>query len=918
MRVLIVDDNETNRKLIRVTVRGGGHDTEEAGDGIEALGKLSAGRFDAVITDILMPRMDGYRLCYRIRHTEAIKDILIIVYSSTYTSESDEQVAVNVGADLFLRKPASPDTILAALGETARGRKPRQKPVAPAAELEALKEYSEGLVRRLEAANRELEVARDGLAAAYDALRESEKKHRELVAFAPIGIFRSTREGRFVSANLALARLLGYESVEELLARNTPQGLYASGEDRERLIAAIGRPGGVGNFEALWKRRDGSPAWVRLDSRVVQGESGGIEYETFVHEIDQRKKAEEKLRHSEENYRLLFEKNPAPMWVFDSETLAFLAVNEASCRHYGYTRQEFLGGMTLRDIRPAEDIPVLETDIARRVPEIRQTGPWRHRKKDGTLIDVEITASPFSFDGREARLILITDVTDRLRAEESVQKLLQAVEQAVNVVFITDPAGRITYVNPAFETLYGHRKEDVLGRTPRVLKSGRHDADFYAKFWRRLTSGERVREEMVNRTRDGRLVDVEMSANPIVDGDGRISGFVAVQNDVTERKLLEHQYRQAQKTEAVGQLAGGVAHDFNNLLTAILGYAELLALKLKDRPRDAEDVEQIRKAGERAASLTRQLLAFSRQQVFERKVLDVNRLIGELEKMFRRLIGEDIDLVTVLDPELAAVSADAGQLEQVVMNLVVNARDAMPRGGKLTIETANVSLDEAYARMHPPVRPGQFAMISVSDSGVGMDAETRSRIFEPFFTTKELGKGTGLGLATVYGIVKQSGGYIWVYSEPGKGASFKVYLPVAGEEPAAETVSESERPLQGRETLLLVEDEASVRTLTRSILESYGYDVLEAGTPEEALGILDRRRSPVHLLLTDVVMPVMGGPDLASRIERVRPGIKVLYMSGYTDDSIFRHGHLKRGSLFLQKPFTPEALARKVRDALGR
>src|SRR6266545_2795641 len=1142
MRVLIVDDNEHDRKLLRAALGTEGHETVEAADGVEALEELRSGKFDALITDILMPKMDGYRLCDKIRRSEKLRDLPILVYASTDASASGEEMALKRGADRFLGKPAASRQILQSLKEAVCAPRPRDGTVPPDAEIEALKEYSEGLVRRLEA---------------------SERRYRQVVAFAPIGIYRSTREGRFVSANMALARILGYESPEDVLRLDLRKDLYHDNADREPIITELARLGGAGTFEVRWKRRDGAPLWVRLDTRVVRGESGGVEYEDFVHDIDQRKKAEEALRRSEgrfrrsfsvspvamslseaksgrildvnerfarvlgydrgeligknavelglwvdpedrrrvaadmkasrpireretrlrtktgevrhivgsieplevgdeqvmlsafrdvtdrkraeeelrvseKRYRLLFEKNPFPMWVFDKETLAFLAVNEAACGHYGYSRDEFLS-MTIKDIRPPEDVPALLHRISEERAGYRRSGIARqHQKKDGTLISVEITSDPLVFDGRDARLVLANDVTARLRAEqeratlaaivqfsedaivvktkdgiitrwntgaeklygysareavgrpilhlpadragemagilrrisrgesvkrfetvhlrkdgtridislavsairdaagrvtgasaiardiaerkqaeESIQKLLRAVEQAENVIFMTDPDGQFSYINPSFEVLYGYKKEEVLGRTPRILKSGQQDAAFYTEFWEKLLSGEGVRGEIVNRARDGRLVIVEMSAKALFDSDGKRVGYVAVQHDVTERRLLEQQFRQAQKMEAVGQLAGGVAHDFNNLLTAILGYAELLAEKLKGRPREAEDLDEIRKAGERAASLTRQLLAFSRRQVFERKVLDLNRLIAEIEKMLRRLIGEDIDLVTALDPALAYVWADAGQLEQVVMNLAVNARDAMPRGGRLTIETSNVDLDEAYARLHIPIRPGRYVMIADSDTGVGMDAATRSRIFEPFFTTKERGKGTGLGLATVYGIVKQSGGYIWAYSEPGRGTTFKVYLPPADqsllpeEDRVGETVS-----VRGTETVLLVEDEESVRTLARAILESYGYRVLEAAGAEEAIETVRGYQQPVDLLLTDVVMPSMGGPDLASRIQTLRPGVKVLYMSGYTDETVFRHGHLEQGRLFLQKPFTPEALARKVREAL--
>ena len=391
-----------------------------------------------------------------------------------------------------------------------------------------------------------------------------------------------------------------------------------------------------------------------------------------------------------------------------------------------------------------------------------------------------------------------------------------------------------------------------------------------------------------------------------------------VEERTEELRRSEEQLRQSQKLEAVGQLAGGIAHDFNNLLTVINGNSELLLRGLRDE-KQSERVQEIRKAGERAAQLTRQLLAFSRKQVLQPVVLNLNSIIPDTDKMLRRLIGADVDFLTSLEPELWPVKADPGQIEQVLMNLAINARDAMPQGGKLTIQTANVYLDESYAHGHAAaVSPGPYVMLAVSDTGHGMDAETRSRIFEPFFTTKEKGKGTGLGLSTVYGIVKQSGGNIWVYSEVGRGTTFKIYLPSVAEasEQRAPEAAPREGVPQGSETVLLVEDEEVVRRLARDILELNGYRVLEAADCREALSLCESHEGPIHLLLTDVVMPQMNGRELSECALALRPAMRVLYMSGYTDDSIVHHGVLDAGVAFLEKPFTPDAVARKVREVL--
>jgi len=387
--------------------------------------------------------------------------------------------------------------------------------------------------------------------------------------------------------------------------------------------------------------------------------------------------------------------------------------------------------------------------------------------------------------------------------------------------------------------------------------------------------------------------------------------------DRAENRLLEVQLRQSQKVEAVGRLAGGIAHDFNNLLTAIIGYSDILLHDLGANNPLKADVIEIKKAGQRAATLTSQLLAFSRKQVLQPRVLDLNEVVADMDKMLRRLIGEDIELVTHFGPELGRVKADPGGLEQVLMNLTVNARDAMPQGGNLTIETSNAELDDAYARKHIAVVPGSYVMLAVSDNGCGMDAETQSHLFEPFFTTKELGKGTGLGLSTVYGIVKQSGGYIWVDSEPGTGTTFKIYLPRVSETKETEAfIQEKTEMLTGSETVLVVEDESTVRNLVRSLLQRSGYTVLEATHGEEALRTVVRQEGTIHLMVTDVVLPHMSGRQLAERLATIRPNVRVLYISGYTDNAIVKHGVLDPEIAFLQKPFTPEALLRKVRDVL--
>jgi len=526
-------------------------------------------------------------------------------------------------------------------------------------------------------------------------------------------------------------------------------------------------------------------------------------------------------------------------------------------------------------------------------------------------------------------LYVFLKMVRRLKAalHTSEEKYRQLWETSTDAVIFMDTDRRIRFANPAVRDVFGYAPEEVIGRDIAILQPERLREAHRNGVARYLQTGMKKLNwratEFVGLRKDGTEVPIE-----IAFGDMEMDGkrwFVGFMRDVTERKKAEEalrqseeRLRQSQKMEAIGKLAGGVAHDFNNLLTAITGYSELLLSQMSPDSRERKNAEEIRKAAFRAASLTHQLLAFSRRQMLTSKVLNLNAAVMDLEPMLRRLIGEDIVLRIVPGPALGQVQADPSQIEQIILNLVVNARDAMPKGGTLTIETANVDLDEAYADRHETFRSGPYVLVAVSDTGCGMDVRTRSHIFEPFFTTKEPGKGTGLGLATVYGIVKQSDGYVWVYSEPGHGATFKVYLPRLTHEPDKGS-AEVERvmPPPGTETILLVEDEEVVRALVGDILRGNGYKVLIAGQSKEAFRISGQYEGPIHLLVADVVMPGMSGREVAERLASSRPRMKVLYISGYTDDAMVRHGVQAEGMAFLQKPFTPAALLRKVRDVLG-
>ena len=495
-----------------------------------------------------------------------------------------------------------------------------------------------------------------------------------------------------------------------------------------------------------------------------------------------------------EAFQLLFASNPLPMWVYDEGTLAFLEVNDAAVAQYGFSRHEFLS-MRITDIRPEEDVARLHKYLTTDRPDLRSAGNWRHRRRDGKILDVEIYSHNLRFAGRPAVLVVV--------------------------------------------------------------------------------------------------------------------------HDLTEQRRLEEQLLQSQKMDAIGRLAGGIAHDFNNLLTTILGYCQMLLANPQLEVSMRADIEEVHGAASSAAGLTRQLLAFSRKQIIEPVNLDLNSALSRLERMLQRLIGENIQITLRLDEQLKTVLLDPVQVDQIVMNLAVNARDAMPKGGVLTIETANVDLDESYARQHLSVSAGEYVMLAVSDTGKGMSADVLTHVFEPFFTTKAFGQGTGLGLATVYGIVRQNRGHIWVYSEPNQGATIKMYFPALPRPSVRPSpASPAENAPVGTETILVVEDDPRLRLLTRKSLERCGYRVLVTGEGNEALRVAASHEGPIHLLLTDVVMPGLSGKAVATAIARTRPDTRVLYCSGYTEDAIVHHGVLEAGVAFLEKPFTPNGLARKVRDVL--
>ncbi|MFY9676846.1 MAG: PAS domain S-box protein [Terriglobales bacterium] len=625
------------------------------------------------------------------------------------------------------------------------------------------------------------------------------------------------------------------------------------------------------------------------------------------------------LIESEEQYRLLFDRNPLPMWVFDRKSLRLLAVNDAAIRHYGYSREEFLG-MTILDLQTPEEITPLMELISRPARGLQGTQAGRHRKKDGSVIDVEITSHSLKFRGLDAELILAHDVTARRKSEQQLRQSQERFAKAFRsspfgITISSEADGRYLDINPAFLELMGYELDDMLGRTTAELKIWA-DLEQRKLMIDQLKSNQRVMPMRVRfRTSSGQYRQVELAAERIQLDDEPC--ILAIIQDITHAKQLEQQFLQAQKMEAVGRLAAGVAHDFNNMLGVIIGYSEIAKDRIDVAHPAQKYLAEIKMAGDRAVGLTQQLLAFSRQQVLEPRSLNLNSVVHHASRMLLRMIGEDITLVFRPAEPLGSVHADLSQIEQVLMNLVVNARDAMPKGGKIIIETANVNVDQTFQHDHQPIHSGRYVMLSFTDTGSGMDEATLAQAFEPFFTTKEPGKGTGLGLSTVYGIVRQSGGYISAFSEPGHGTTFKIYLPSV-DKPAEriEPGKADYTPPTATETVLVVEDEPALRNLTVHVLKNSGYRVLSAESAARTLALARQYDSQIDILLTDVVMPDLAGPDLVSEMRKIRPGVKVLYMSGYSRDAMVEQGLLRDDSTLIVKPFSTRALLSKMRAVL--
>jgi PAS domain S-box-containing protein len=793
---------------------------------------------------------------------------------------------------------------------------------------------------------------------AEQAQREAEERFRSLFENATEGIFQSTTDGRYLSVNPALARMCGFASASEMISSVEDLGreIYADSNVRAVFKHLIEKYGSVKDFEYEVRRRDGAKIWISENAHVVRNPDGEIlSYEGTIEDITARKRAELERQvtfeiihavnvtdNLDDLLRLI---HIALKKVLYAEN-CFIALYEPATGmfHFPFFVDQFDQAPPPQRVGKSCTAHVYRTGQAMLIPQrtfdlLAEEGkvelvgtpspswlgvPLRTPAATIGVLVVQHYEDENAYTERDQEFLgsvggQIALAIERKRSEEKVReseaRLRVLVEQLPAVLWTVDRDLRFMSALGAGFARLKIKPDELVGMSLLDYFETADQTFLPIAAHRRAVAGEPMTFHV-----EWKSGSYACHVEPLRDSDGQVSGAICMSLDITDRKQLEEQLRQAQKMEAVGRLAGGIAHDFNNLLMVIQGYSDLLVERLPDGDPLRRNAEQIQMASQRASSLTRQLLAFSRKQMLAPKILNVQSVVAEMEKILRRLIGEDVQLETSSVPDLGLIRADRSQIEQVILNLAVNARDAMPQGGRLTIETANVELDASYS--HPPavLSPGRYVMLAVTDNGCGMDAETQAHVFEPFFTTKEKGKGTGLGLATVYGVVKQSGGYVWVYSEPGRGTSFKIYLPRIEETavPAGrDGKSEMRVPERGSETILLVEDEKGVRELAREYLASSGYTVIEAENGHTALELAAMHVGPIHLLLTDVVMPGISGRELAERVSQIRPGIKIIYMSGYTDQAVVHHGILRNDAVLLQKPFTLMTLAGKLREMLA-
>jgi len=1000
--ILIVEDSPTQALQVKRILEEEGFTTAVCRNGKEALSYLKEQKPTIIISDIVMPGMDGYELCSTIKKDETLKDIAVILLT-VLSSPEDIIKGLQSGADNFITKPYKKELLLSRIQYILANQEVRKKGTIEVSlniyfmgrnyaitsnsmqiinlllstyehavlqkqelkrthtELETLNKQLEDKVKqrtqRIEWLNSVLQSVRginqlivrekdpDRLIqSACEILVAARDCHKAWIALIDeSGEFVTTAESGLGKEFLALQRLLKRGKLVNCAQRalkksgviliQDPSTACAecplAKEAHARGSMAVGLEHGGKTFGLLS---------ISIPKELMRDKEGLSLFEEAANDIAfglHNMELEKERKRAEQTLHAIFQSARDGILMADAESGRFVVANGAICQMLGYSAEE-IKGLSVADIHPTESLEYVRVQFDKQVRgEITLALDIPVKRKDGSVFPTDVNSAPLELEGRRYLVGIFRDITERKQGEEALREQTYELNERVKELdclyniarLIEKPDISLDEILQSALNLIPSAFQYPEIACARIILEGKEfrTKNFRETTWN-LTRDIRTHGESIGTLAVSYLEQrpekdegpfVKEECNVLTAAAERLGHVIERMRTREERQKLEAQLQQSQKLEAIGTLAGGIAHDFNNILTVIIGNAELLSLSLgEDNPLQGR-VEEISKGGKHAASLTHQLLAFSRKQILQPQVLDLNGIIPNMEKMLRRLIGEDIDLKTILAPDLGSVEADPGQIEQVIMNLVVNARDAMPTGGKLTIETTNVDLDETYASKHVAVKPGPYVMMAISDNGTGIDEETRSNIFEPFFTTKRKGSGTGLGLSTVYGIVKQSKGNIWVYSEPEKGTTFKIYLPrlekVAESSKKVKATAES---LTGSETIMVVEDNETVRDMARSVLQRYGYSILDVPDGEEAIRVSEQYEGHIHLMVTDVVMPGISGRMLAEKLADKRPKMKVLYMSGYTDDTIFHHGVLAKEIFFLQKPFTPKNLARKAREVL--
>ena len=739
------------------------------------------------------------------------------------------------------------------------------------------------------------------------ALRESEERFRQMAeTIDDVFWIWDPKENRVIYASPRYEEIFG-NSREELYRDATSFTRHMHPEDRVRLRAAVEKDAVSVKIDYRLLLKDVGIRWVSVRTFPVYDEQGQVIHSVGIgHDITQLKEATAQLEASEAQYRFLFANNPHPMWVFDEETLRFLAVNQRAISHYGYSEAEFKA-MTILDIRPREEIPRVMRAIAGST-EAQEMNLWRHQKKDGTVIDVEISTDAIEFDGRKAWLTLANDVTARQQAEQQVRQQAALLDKAQDAIMVYDLDHRITYWNHGAERVYGWQAEEIVGKSSKDLLY-RDPTQCDRLFPQLLADGE-WDGELQQIDREGREILVEVRWTLVRDEFGAAQAVLSINTDITERRKLEAQFMRAQRMESIGTLAGGIAHDLNNVLAPILLSLGMLKRQSKT-PAEQKLIGTLENSAQRGANMVRQVLTFARGVEGEQVVVDLGEIIHDLEDLIRDTFDRSIRFQVDVADDIPPVLGDPTQIHQVVLNLCVNARDAMPDGGELGLSVKSVYLESPFASMELVAEPGMYVVLHVTDTGEGIPPEIRDRIFDPFFTTKELGKGTGLGLPTVQAVVKSHGGFINVYSEPGRGTEFRIYLPALEGEVDGKPATMLTQPTSSAgELILVIDDEPAIRMVTQETLESFGYRVLTADGGAAAISIYAKRKGEISIVLTDMMMPEMDGIAIVQALRVLNPDVEVIAASGLADADTVAKAASVGISHFLQKPYTTESLLR--------